>query len=75
MVDQFSGLDTRANRTPKIVHTCDLQHTCCFAHKKDCPPPLKLVSNAIGWTGGQDMSTPVVPQTDFLICPNPWRKQ
>ena len=27
MADQFSGLDTRANRnrTRKIVHTCDLQ--------------------------------------------------
>ena len=29
-------LDTHANRTCKIVHTCDLQHACCFAHKKDC---------------------------------------
>ena len=35
MADQFSGLDTRANRTRKIVHTCDLQHTCHFAHEKD----------------------------------------
>ena len=34
MADQFSGLDTRANRMRKIVHTCDLQHTCCFAHEK-----------------------------------------
>ena len=35
MADQFSGLDTRVNHTRKIVHTCDLQHTCCFANKKD----------------------------------------
>ena len=38
MADQFSGLDTRANHTSKIVHMLfcsDLQHTCCFAHKKD----------------------------------------
>ena len=35
MADQFSGLDTRANRTRKIVHTCDLQHACRFAHEKD----------------------------------------
>ena len=35
MADQFSGLDTRANHTRKIVHTCDLQHACCFAHEKD----------------------------------------
>ena len=33
--DQFSGFDMRANRTRKIVHTCDLQHACCFAHEKD----------------------------------------
>ena len=32
----FSDLDTRANHTHKIVHMCDLQHACCFAHKKDC---------------------------------------
>ena len=31
-----SGLDTRANRTRRIVHACDLQHACCFAHEKDC---------------------------------------
>ena len=37
MVDQFSGIiDARANRARKMVHTCDLQHACCFAHKKDC---------------------------------------
>ena len=36
MADQFSGLDTCVNHTHKIVHTCDLQHACCFAHKKDC---------------------------------------
>ena len=36
MADQFSGLDTRANRTRKIVHMCDLQHACRFAHEKDC---------------------------------------
>ena len=36
MADQFSGIiDARANRTRKMVHTCDLQHACCFAHKKD----------------------------------------
>ena len=35
MADQFSGLDTRENRTRKIVHTCDLQHVCRFAHEKD----------------------------------------
>ena len=35
MADQFSGLDTHVNRTRKIVHMCDLQHTCCFAHEKD----------------------------------------
>ena len=35
MVDQFSGLDTCANRMRKIVHTCDLQHACHFAHEKD----------------------------------------
>ena len=35
MADQFSGLDTRANRTRKIVHTCDLQHARRFAHEKD----------------------------------------
>ena len=35
MADQFSGLDARVNRMRKIVHTCDLQHTCCFAHEKD----------------------------------------
>ena len=29
------SLDTRANRTRKIVHTCDLQHMCRFAHEKD----------------------------------------
>ena len=34
MADQFSGLDTRANRTCKIVHTCDLKHACRFAHEK-----------------------------------------
>ena len=34
MTDQFSGLDTRANHTRKIVHTCDLQHACC-AHEND----------------------------------------
>ena len=36
IADQFSGLDTRANHTCKIVHTCDLQHACYFAHEKDC---------------------------------------
>ena len=36
MADQFSGLDMCANRTRNIVHMCDLQHACCFAHKKDC---------------------------------------
>ena len=35
MVDQFSGLDTCAIRMHKIVHTCDLQQACRFAHKKD----------------------------------------
>ena len=36
MADQFSGLDTCAIHTHKIVHTCDLQHACRFAHGKDC---------------------------------------
>ena len=35
MADQFSDVDTRANRTRKIVHTSDLQHTCRFAHEKN----------------------------------------
>ena len=35
MADQFSGLDMRVNRMRKIVHTCDLQHACRFAHEKD----------------------------------------
>ena len=46
MADQFNGLDTSANRTRKIVHTCNLQHACCFAHKKDCTTcHLLYVSN------------------------------
>ena len=35
MADQFSGLDMCVNHTCKIVHMCDLQHACCFAHEKD----------------------------------------
>ena len=35
MAEQFSGLDTCVNRTHKIVHKCDLQHECRFAHEKD----------------------------------------
>ena len=33
----FSGFKhTCAIRTCKIVHRCDLQNTCHFAHEKDC---------------------------------------
>ena len=31
-----SLLDTHAIRMCEINHTCDLQHLCRFAHKKDC---------------------------------------
>ena len=49
MADQFSGLDTRANHTRKIVHTWDLQLVCCFAHEKDWMSVLMSVIVCGAW--------------------------
>ena len=43
MLDQLSDLDMHVNRMRKIVHTCDLQHACRFAHGKDWYVVLKFI--------------------------------